>query len=148
MPQSCEDEPCQRDIRGLTNVVAQVHTENQNINTHKHDENEVKFNSILHGSWAGRLGLDHWLLNHLLRRYRATQHLFPYVVIPESWDVTYMLSNRPILLLAIVSSAACHYPQLQQVLVNDLRDTLTRRVMLGGENSLELLQAMLLHLAW
>lgn len=59
-----------------------------------------------------------------------------------------MLSSRQVLLLAIVSSSACHYQRLQQALVKDLKETLTRRVMVGGENDLELLQALLVHLAW
>lgn len=103
---------------------------------------------IINGNWSDRLSLDRWLLNHFLQRYRAMQHYFPFVVIPDSWDVAYMLDSRPLLLLAVIASAACHYPQLQQRLVKDLRDALTRRVMVGGESTLELLQAMLVHLAW
>lgn len=103
---------------------------------------------IINGNWSDRLGVDRWLLNHFLHRHRAMQHYFPFVVIPDSWDVAYMLDSRPLLLLAVISSAACHYPQLQQRLVKDLRDTLTRRVMVSGESTLELLQAMLVHLAW
>jgi hypothetical protein len=103
---------------------------------------------IARGSWAGRLDLDHWLLGHLLQRYRMMQHHFPFVVIPEAWNLQNMMMSRPTLLLAIVSSSASHYPQLQQLLVKDLKDTLTRRVMVGGENDLELLQALLVHLAW
>ena len=99
-------------------------------------------------NWADRLVLDQWLLGHLLHRYRTMQHQFPFVVIHEAWDVQNMLRSRPALLLAIVATSACHYPRLQQVLVDDLKDTLTRRVMMGGENNLELLQAMLIHLAW
>jgi hypothetical protein len=103
---------------------------------------------IARGSWASRLGLDHWLLGHLLQRYRTMQHHFPFVVIPEAWNLQNMMMSRPTLLLAIVSSSASHYPRLQQLLVKDLKDTLTRRVMVGGENNLELLQALLIHLAW
>lgn len=99
-------------------------------------------------NWADRLVLDQWLLGHLLHRYRTMQHQFPFVVIPEAWNVQHMMVSRPTLLLAIVASSACHYPRLQQVLVEDLKDTLTRRVMMGGENDLELLQAILVHLAW
>jgi putative NADH-flavin reductase len=59
-----------------------------------------------------------------------------------------MLVSRPVLLLAVVSSSASQYSQIQQILIKDLKDTLTRRVMIGGENSLELFQAFLVHLAW
>jgi hypothetical protein len=103
---------------------------------------------IARGSWASRLDLDHWLLGDLLQRYRTMQHHFPFVVIPEAWNVQNMMMSRPTLLLAIVSSSASNYPQLQQLLVRELKDTLTRRVMVGGENDLELLQALLVHLAW
>jgi hypothetical protein len=103
---------------------------------------------VSNGTWASRLDLDHWLLGHLLQRYRTMQHHFPFVVIPGTWSLQNMMMSRPTLLLAIVSSSASHYPQLQQLLVKDLKDTLTRRVMVGGENDLELLQAILMHLAW
>lgn len=59
-----------------------------------------------------------------------------------------MLLSRPVLLLAVVSSSASHFSHIQQILIKELKDTLTRRVMIGGENSLELLQAFLVHLAW
>jgi len=104
--------------------------------------------SVSRENWADRLGLDRWLLGHLLRRYRTMQHHFPFVLIPEAWNFQYMLTHRPVLLLAVVSSSACHYPRIQKMLIKDLKETLSSRVMVGGENSLELLQAILVHLAW
>jgi hypothetical protein len=114
----------------------------------KHERYEARKTSIFRGTWADRLGLDWWLLAHLLQHYRTMQHQFPFVVIPEAWDFQHMLASRPVLLLAVVSSSANHYPQIQQLLVKELKDTLSGRVMIGGENSLELLQAFLVHLAW
>jgi hypothetical protein len=118
------------------------------IDVPKHGQCDSGKASLLRGTWADRLGLDWWLMGHLLQRYRTMQHHFPFVVIPEAWDLQHMLTSRPALLLAVVSSSACHFSQLQQILIKDLKDTLTRRVMIGGENSLELLQAFLVHLAW
>lgn len=118
------------------------------IDSRKHVQHDTGKTSVFRGNWADRLGVDWWLLGHLLQRYRTMQHHFPFVVVPEAWDLQNMLISRPVLLLAIVSSSACHYPHIQQVLIKDLKDTLTRRVMVGGENSLELLQAFLVHLAW
>jgi hypothetical protein len=118
------------------------------INSQKHDQHDIGKTSLYRGTWADRLGLDWWLMGHLLQRYRTMQHHFPFVVIPEAWDLQHMLISRPVLLLAIVSSSACHFCQIQQILIKELKDTLTRRVMIGGENSLELLQALLVHLAW
>jgi hypothetical protein len=114
----------------------------------KPEQHRARRTSISRGNWADRLGLDRWLLGHLLQRYRTMQHHFPFVVIPQTWDVQHMLVSRPMLLLAVVSSSACQHSQLQQILVQDLKDTLNRRVTVGGENSLELLQAVLIHLAW
>lgn len=118
------------------------------IDVQDHKQHETERTSVFRGTWADRLGLDWWLLGHLLQRYRTMQHHFPFVVIPGAWDFQHMLMSRPLLLLAVVSSSAYHYPRIQQVLIKDLKGTLTRRVMIGGENSLELLQAFLVHLAW
>ena len=118
------------------------------IDVGDHEQHETRKTSMFRGSWAHRLGLDWWLLGHLLQRYRTMQHHFPFVIIPEAWDFQHMLVSRPVLLLAVVSSSACQYPHVQQALIKDLKDILTRRVMIGGENSLELLQAFLVHLAW
>lgn len=98
--------------------------------------------------WPARLGLDQWLLAHLLQRYRTMQHHFPFVVVLESWDVPYMLRSQPTLFLAAAASAACHYPVVQQALNKELKETLARRVLVGGETSLELLQTLLVYLAW
>jgi hypothetical protein len=95
-----------------------------------------------------RLGLDKWLLAHLLQRHRTMQHYFPFVVVPESWDVSYMLDHRPTLFLAVAASAACHYPVAQKALEKELKETLAQRVLVGGETSLELLQTVLVYLAW
>jgi hypothetical protein len=118
------------------------------INSRRHDQHDTDKTSLYRGTWADRLGLDWWLLGHLLQRYRTMQHHFPFVVIPEAWDIQQMLLSRPVLLLAVVSSSASHFSHIQQILIKELKDTLTRRVMIGGENSLELLQAFLVHLAW
>jgi hypothetical protein len=118
------------------------------VDVPKHDQHGARRTSISRENWADRLGLDRWLLGHLLQRYRAMQHYFPFVVISETWDVQYMLNFRPMLLLAVVSSSACQHPQIQQVLIKDLKDILSRRVTISGEQSLELLQAILIHLAW
>jgi hypothetical protein len=98
--------------------------------------------------WQTRLGLDRWLLAHLLKRYRMMQHYFPFVVVLESWDVPYMLDSRPTLFLAVAASAACHYPVVQQALNKELKETLARRVLVGGETTLELLQTLLVYLVW
>lgn len=118
------------------------------VDVRNHEQHETRGTSLFRGTWADKLGLDWWLLGRLLQRYRTMQHHFPFVVIPETWDIQHMLTSRPVLLLAVVSSSAYHYPQKQRSLIKDLKDTLTRRVMVGGENSLELLQAFLVHLAW
>ena len=126
----------------------QANAEEITIDVRKQEQNETGRTSIFRGTWADRLGLDRWLLGHLLQRYRTMQHHFPFVVIPAAWSFQYMLISRPVLLLAVVSCSSCYYPRIQQALIKDLKDTLSRRVTIGGENSLELVQAILVHLAW
>lgn len=59
-----------------------------------------------------------------------------------------MLERRPCLLLAAVANAASHCAELQEKLAKELRDLLARQVMVEGDTNLDLLQGLLVHLAW
>lgn len=98
--------------------------------------------------WASRLELDEHLLEDLLQRFRKMQHHFPFVVVHTHWSVAGMLQSRPCLLLAAVADAASHYPELQERLAKELRNLFARQIVVDGESSLDLLQALLVHLAW
>lgn len=98
--------------------------------------------------WASRLAIDRSNIDLLLDRHRITQHHFPFVLIPAAWSTAYMLDNRPILLLAAVSNAAADRPDLQERLARELKGMLAQQIVIEGETSLDLLQSLLVHLAW
>lgn len=112
------------------------------------DFDTIRRNASATQDWASRLELDEHLLEDLLQRYRKMQHHFPFVVVHTHWGVPEMLQSRPCLLLAAVANAASHYPELQERLAKELRNLFARQIVVDGESSLDLLQALLVHLAW
>lgn len=96
----------------------------------------------------GDLELSSHVLEHLLDEFRSRQSLFPFVVVLPNWNVHSMTAERPFLLLAILATASSKYPRLQRTLAAVLKDTLANRVVVRGEKDLDLLQGLLVHLAW
>ncbi|KAL4742689.1 hypothetical protein BDV11DRAFT_210921 [Aspergillus similis] len=99
-------------------------------------------------SWIMDLGLSLPVLEHLLDGFRSLARYFPFVVIPAGWTVAYMAADRPFLLLSAVTCASSRFGSLQQALVEELKETLSHRVVIAGERDLDLLQGLLVHLAW
>lgn len=99
-------------------------------------------------AWIANLGLGDVVLQHLLDIFRGMDYYFPFVIIPTSWTPASMAVDRPFLLLAAVTSAASRYHYLQQALIDELKEVLSRRVIMAGEKDLDLLQGLLVHLAW
>ncbi len=98
--------------------------------------------------WITKLGLSTGVLEHLLDEFRKMQLYFPFVVISDEWTALSMMVDRPFLLLAAVTNAASKYPQLQRALARELKEILADRVVVAGEKSLDLLQGLLVQLAW
>jgi hypothetical protein len=99
-------------------------------------------------SWVTKLGLSVSVLEHLLNGFRKMQLYYPFVVISDEWTATSMIVDRPFLLLAAVINTASKYPQLQKALSREFKDILANRVVVAGEKSMDLLQGLLVHLAW
>ncbi|KAL4975293.1 hypothetical protein BDW66DRAFT_160598 [Aspergillus desertorum] len=99
-------------------------------------------------SWITDLGLSLAVLEHLLDGFRSLACYFPFVVIPAGWTVASMVKDRPFLLLSAVACASSRYGSLQQALADELKETLSHRVVIAGEKDLDLLQGLLVHLAW
>jgi hypothetical protein len=94
------------------------------------------------------LNLSLEVLEHLLNEARFMQPRFPFIIIESSWTVSSMIVERPALLLAAVTNASSKYPRLQKSLASTLQETFAQRVVITGDRNIDLLQAMLLHLAW
>ncbi|KAL6231204.1 hypothetical protein BDW75DRAFT_233814 [Aspergillus navahoensis] len=99
-------------------------------------------------SWITDLGLSLAVLEHLLDSFRSCASHFPFIVIPAGWRVVSMAEDRPFLLLSAVTCASSGYGSLQQALTEELKETLSHRVVIAGEKDLDLLQGLLVHLAW
>lgn len=101
-----------------------------------------------YNSWITDLGLNLAVLQHLLDRFRKMSSYFPFVLLPDGSTVSSMAEDRPFLLLAAVTSASSKYPHLQNSLAEEFKETLSSRVIMAGERDLDLLQGLLVHLAW
>jgi hypothetical protein len=88
------------------------------------------------------------VLQHLLDTFDRMIPYFPFVQLPGNLTVAAMVAERPFLLLAIATAAAFNYPQLQRTLEAELKEMLSRQVIIDGERSLDILQGLLVHLAW
>lgn len=83
-----------------------------------------------------------------LRYFRTTAANSPFVIIPPDTSLDYLRRQKPFLLLTILAMAAIDNIRLQNLLDQEIRDTLGRRVFSSGERSLDLLQGILIYLTW
>ncbi|CAG8974655.1 hypothetical protein HYALB_00010751 [Hymenoscyphus albidus] len=84
-----------------------------------------------------------------LKYFKTKSHTFPFVLYPdEAMGLDGMRRERPLLLLAILTSAQGRNRRVQEVLEGELKAELGRRVIMVGERSLDLLQGLLVYLAW
>lgn len=85
------------------------------------------------------------LLN--LFRTKAVQN-FPFVIIPSDATLDSVRKNTPFLFLSIIASMSISDPPIQRQLGEEVRIQIHRRMLLGFESSLELLQGLLVNLSW
>ncbi|KAJ6113861.1 hypothetical protein N7523_007178 [Penicillium sp. IBT 18751x] len=122
-------------------------TENQNASG-KPLENSWDAATTMDAAWINDLGLGPVVLESLLSRFRGMASYFPFVRLPYDWTAASMAEDRPFLLLAAVTAASSEYCHLQDALITQYKEHLSQRVVLDGEKNLELLQGLLVHLAW
>lgn len=97
--------------------------------------------------------LSHQLANDryascLFEHFREMSPLFPFVpVLPQDTRET-LAAERPMLLLAILTVASGHKRPLQVKYEKQYREELAMRTLIKPKKSLELLQSMLVYLAW
>lgn len=83
-----------------------------------------------------------------LRVYRSKQKAFPFVVLPPNISLDSLRRQRPFLFLTVICCATEHNYKLQQHIELELRENLSRRILVNGEKSLDLLQGILVYLTW
>lgn len=72
----------------------------------------------------------------------------PFVPIPPSTTAQDLYRTKPVLLRAITTVALIHDLPRQQLLVKELLRDLSERIMMKGEKSVDLLQAIIIIVAW
>ncbi|KAL2068224.1 hypothetical protein VTL71DRAFT_16322 [Oculimacula yallundae] len=83
-----------------------------------------------------------------LRNFRSKQCAFPFVVVPSNISIDSLRRERPFLFLAIMCCVAEYNSKLQKHIELELRENLSRRILINGEKSLDLLQGILVYLTW
>lgn len=79
--------------------------------------------------------------------YQMAPHL-PGVVFPRDMTVGELRKTRPILFLAIMSAASSETPNVQRVIVKELMQVFADKIMITGEKSIELVQALNISVIW
>jgi hypothetical protein len=87
-------------------------------------------------------------ITSLLESFKAKTNYFPFVIIPENVSVLSMLRDRPFLVLSTLAAASSTDRPLQKLLEHELKVSLCKRVFFDNEKSLDLLQGLLVYLAW
>lgn len=83
-----------------------------------------------------------------LQLFKSKASQFPFVLAPPNTSLDTLRRDRPFLLLAILAFAESANEKLQLQLELELRETLSKKVIVHGEKSLDILQGVLLYLAW
>ncbi|EPE34573.1 hypothetical protein GLAREA_10267 [Glarea lozoyensis ATCC 20868] len=76
------------------------------------------------------------------------EHSFPWVRLPEQKSLETLRRERPFLLQSVLTFAAYEEVRLQRSLETELKSTLMKKILVEGEKSLDLLQGLLVYLAW
>lgn len=80
-------------------------------------------------------------------RDELTQH-FPFVVVPPAANAGEMKRKKPFLFLAIMMMACRHDVPRQGEVAKAIREIISQRILMKNEHTLDMLQGMLLYLAW
>lgn len=83
----------------------------------------------------------------LLDTYRHMVDFFPFVALPKEYSCADLVQHRPILMFAVLTAASFESVPLQQSLSREFRKVVMVKIM-NGEKSLDLLQALLVFIAW
>lgn len=85
----------------------------------------------------------------LLKGYRNTLAPYcPFVIIPPQVDAEQLRREKPFLFLVTITAALYGNMPLQRKLEMEVKKTISDRMIGGGQISFEVLQGLLVHLAW
>jgi hypothetical protein len=92
--------------------------------------------------------VDSVLAGSLLSSFRLMSEFFPFVVFQTDTTAEKLHTERPITLLAILMTASWNNRSLQMTLEEQYRLELATKTIIDAQKSLDLLQSMLIYLAW
>lgn len=92
--------------------------------------------------------IDYQDAKERIRDFRSKTRRCPFVVIPANMSLETLRRERPFLLLAILAFTTDHNARLQNRLKLELREVLSRRMVVDGEKSLDLLQGLMVYITW
>lgn len=96
---------------------------------------------------------DEWLDMETASRYldmfrTVMVHRFPFVVISPSVTAQELRKTKPFLFLTVLAAASYENLPLQRRLGKEIKRVVGSRIIISGEVSIELLQGLLVYLAW
>ncbi|KAK3077994.1 hypothetical protein LTS18_008708, partial [Coniosporium uncinatum] len=100
-----------------------------------------------HDAWIFKSLADATIVE-LVRRWRTMSQSFPFVVLPNDYDPRNAFHARPMLTFAAVVVASSYDASLQQSLASEFRQALSARLLTTTDNKLDLLQGLLVFIAW
>lgn len=83
-----------------------------------------------------------------LSLFQKRSSTFPFVVISPHTSLDSLRRERPFLLLSVLTFGSQHNIKLQSTLEDELREELSKRMIMNGEVSTDLLQGALVYLNW
>jgi hypothetical protein len=86
-------------------------------------------------------------MQHLLETYRVMADFFPFVTLPKESFCRDIIQQRPMLMFAVLTAASYDSTLLQLTLSREFRKVVMLKLM-KGEKSLDLLQGLLVFVAW
>jgi hypothetical protein len=92
--------------------------------------------------------LDFGQAEQSVRFFQSKSSDFPFVLVPSKMTLDSLRREKPFLLLSILSFAAFSNEKLQLRLELELRESLSKRLIVHSEKSLDLLQGVMVYLAW
>lgn len=102
------------------------------------DFNDIISKGIVHFSHAERC----------VQYFREQSFNFPFVIVPETWSINFLRSRRPLLFQCILCVATRLDTTLQRKLELEVRESLSRKIILNCEKSLDVIQSILVYLTW
>lgn len=109
------------------------------MDTRSHEYSDIVDRGIITTERAGLL-FDRY-------NYQMAPHL-PGVVFSKDMTVGELRKTKPILFLAVMSAASSETPNVQRVIVKELMQIFAEKVMISGEKSIELVQALNISVIW